>query len=78
MPHYRIEISADFVTRANDREVLANRVRRMLRDARFDQKDFEWSVQHIKPAEAELLANIKKGGDPCTIRKPSNTCSGST
>ena len=78
MPHYRVQITADFVTTAKDKEPVANRVRRMLRDATFDEKDFEWSLQHIKPAQAELLANIKNGGDPWTIRKPSNTCSGST
>ncbi|MFP3898185.1 MAG: hypothetical protein ACLFVD_02630 [Dehalococcoidia bacterium] len=64
MPHYRVQITADFVTTAKDREPVANRVRRMLRDARFEEKDFEWSVQHIKPAEADALANIKKGGTP--------------
>jgi len=66
MPHYRIQLDADLIVKANDRDVVANRVRRMFKDARLDPADIEWSIKAIKPAEARALAEIKKGGtDTC-------------
>ena len=64
MPYYRVEINADLIVKHNDRDVVVNRVRRMFKEAKLDVRDIEWSVQHIKPAEAQTLANIKKGGAP--------------
>ena len=55
MPHYRVVIDAELVTKAKTRDIIVNRVRRMLREAGFEVKDFEWTVEALKPKEAEAL-----------------------
>ena len=62
MPFYRVVIDAEMVVKATARDVVANRLRRMFREAQFDDKNVEWSLQHIMPKEAEALANLQKGG----------------
>lgn len=48
MPLYRLTLEADFTTTASSRDVLSNRLRKMLRDAKFDEKNFECGVEAIK------------------------------
>ena len=66
MPYYRVVIDAELVTKAKTRDVIGNRVRKMLRDATFDSKDFEWSVEALKPKEAgELKSKLERKEEPC-------------
>jgi hypothetical protein len=64
MPFYRVVFDAEMVVKATSRDVVANRLRRMFREAHFDEKNIEWSLHHITPKEAEALANLNKGGTP--------------
>ena len=66
MPHYRVAIDAELVTKAKTRDIIVNRVRRMLREADFDIKDFEWSVEALKPKQAdELKSNLERKEELC-------------
>ena len=66
MPLYRVVIDAELVTKANSRDVVVNRVRRMLREANFDAKDFEWTVEALKPKEAdELKSKLERKEESC-------------
>ena len=66
MPHYRGAIDAELVTKAKTREIIVTRVRKMLRESNFDVKDFEWSVEALKPKEAgELKSKLERKEEPC-------------
>ncbi len=55
MPYYRVVIDAELVTKAKTRDIVANRVCKMLRQADFDLKDHEWSVAYVTPKEVEAV-----------------------
>ncbi len=58
MPHYRVVIDAELVTKAKTRAIIVNRVRKMFRQADFDIKDYEWSVAYVTPKEAEGIEAV--------------------
>jgi hypothetical protein len=54
MPLYQVTIDVEFRVKATSRDVVGNRIRKMLRDAKFDEKDFEWSIQPIKERKEDI------------------------